>query len=76
MKSYSGVVILCTVSQYICFYESANPIISVCQFSCSISPLLGKQDTFMGIGGRYAKFQAKNRDFGNVWKIAGQHSDT
>lgn len=31
----------------------------------------GKLDTFLGLGGRYAKFQARNRELGNVWKIAG-----
>ncbi|XP_055388395.1 uncharacterized protein LOC129616945 [Condylostylus longicornis] len=34
----------------------------------------GKLDTFLGLGGRYAKFQARNRELGNVWRIAGTHT--
>lgn len=32
---------------------------------------LGKLDTFLGLGGRYAKFQAKNREMSNFWRVAG-----
>ncbi|OXB71644.1 UNVERIFIED_CONTAM: hypothetical protein H355_006186 [Colinus virginianus] len=31
---------------------------------------LGKLDTFLGLGGRYAKMQAQSRTMGNSWKTA------
>lgn len=31
---------------------------------------LGKLDTFLGLGGRYAKIQAQGRSMGNSWKTA------
>ncbi|PHJ21464.1 hypothetical protein CSUI_004697, partial [Cystoisospora suis] len=31
---------------------------------------LGKLDTFLGLGGRYAKMQAQGRSMGNSWKTA------
>ncbi|KAH8739527.1 DNAJ protein [Cryptosporidium ryanae] len=34
------------------------------------SQYLGKIDTFLGIGGRYAKFQAKTRNVATTWKMA------
>ncbi|KAK6590732.1 DNAJ [Cryptosporidium xiaoi] len=34
------------------------------------SQYLGKIDTFLGIGGKYAKFQAKTRNVATTWKMA------
>ncbi|KAH8583306.1 uncharacterized protein ELE39_000074 [Cryptosporidium sp. chipmunk genotype I] len=34
------------------------------------SQYLGKIDTFLGIGGKYAKFQAKTRNVASTWKMA------
>ena len=34
------------------------------------SQFLGSLDTFLGIGGRFAKIQAKNREMSNFWRIA------
>ncbi|KAF7456515.1 DnaJ domain-containing protein [Cryptosporidium felis] len=34
------------------------------------SQYLGKIDTFLGIGGKYAKFQAKTRNMATTWKMA------
>ncbi|CBZ55898.1 DnaJ homologue, related [Neospora caninum Liverpool] len=36
----------------------------------SAAQFLGKVDTFLGLGGRYAKMQAHSRSVGNSWKTA------